>query len=358
MTMLTETSRSNKPSASLLPIESDSSKMDRMHIRGDLRIRYGQVSDAGAKPNNEDCIGIRIPKDDLLATKGLASIISDGVSSAEAGGEAAEICVQGFLADYFSTPDSWQVKTSAHRILASLNGWLHCKSQSFSDLHKGYLCAMSLLIIKSRTAHIFHVGDTRVYRLKDGMMDLLTQDHQTWVSNKTRYLTRAMGMNLHLDMDYRKLDIHNGDIFFLSTDGIHDYLKETQIKHLIYANRNDLDQGCADILKAALQNGSPDNLSCQLIYVDQLHESDPKDIYAELGSLPFPPDLQPGMILDGYEVERILSTNARSQLYLVFDPENGDHAVMKTPSTRFNDDPAYIERFIMEEWIGKRMENR
>ncbi len=77
-----------------------------MHIKGELRVRYGQATSAGVKPQNEDCLGIQIPDSDLLATKGLVVVVADGVSAAEAGKEASETCVHNFLNDYYSTPDS------------------------------------------------------------------------------------------------------------------------------------------------------------------------------------------------------------------------------------------------------------
>jgi serine/threonine protein phosphatase PrpC len=328
-----------------------------MHICGDLRVRYGQMTDAGAKPENEDCLGIQIPEDDLTATKGLAVVIADGVSAAEAGREASEICVQGFLADYFSTPESWQVKTSAHRVLASLNRWLFSEGQRYADEHKGFVSAMSALILKSRTAYVFHVGDTRVYRIRDGEFVPLTEDHQTWISEKTRCLTRAMGISLDLRIDYRSTDVESDDGFFLSTDGVHDYIPRDELKRLVAAGREKPDEACREIVSLALRNGSPDNLSCQLLWIDALPAADASEVYAELARLPFPPALEPGMKLDGFEIEKLLNENSRSQLYLVRDVASDERLVMKTPSVKFADDAAYIERFIMEEWIGRRVES-
>jgi serine/threonine protein kinase len=61
------------------------------------------------------------------------------------------------------------------------------------------------------------------------------------------------------------------------------------------------------------------------------------------------------MKLDGYQVEKILHVNTRSQVYVVRDMESGERYCMKTPSVNFDDDLAYIERFIMESWIGSRI---
>ena len=77
-----------------------------------LAVSVGQVSVTGLKSQNEDALGFLVPDEPALSTKGMVALIADGVSSAEAGKEASETCVKNFLGDYFSTPDSWSVKTS------------------------------------------------------------------------------------------------------------------------------------------------------------------------------------------------------------------------------------------------------
>ena len=324
-----------------------------------MAISVGQATSAGAKSVNEDCMGIRVPDDQLLATKGIAAVISDGVSAASAGLEAAEMCVKGFLNDYYSTPESWQVKTSGQRIITSLNSWLTSQSRSeFRDEHKGYVSTFTAAIFKSRTAHIFHVGDTRVGRIRHGKFEALTNDHATRVSADTCYLTRAMGLGLELKVDYKKTELETGDIYLLTTDGIHDFVSPNEIAHIIAQSAgDDLDQAAETILQLALKNNSKDNLSCVIIRLDQLPDGDQDEIHRRLASRPFPPDLEPGMTIDGLKVESLISASKNSQLYLVHDQETGCQMVMKTPSVNFQDDPAYIERFLMEEWIGRRVDH-
>ena len=124
--------------------------MDIDHLHSRLDVEASQHSSAGIKPQNEDSIGIRVPEGAALTTKGIAMVIADGVSAAEAGKEASEACVKGFLSDYYSTPDSWSVKKSAHRVLTALNRWLYGQGQKFIDVHKGYVTTLSVLIIKSQ----------------------------------------------------------------------------------------------------------------------------------------------------------------------------------------------------------------
>ena len=319
---------------------------------------YGQATDAGVKPRNEDSLGIRIPSDsDQLAGKGIAAVIADGVSAAEAAREAADLCVLGFLNDYYSTPEPWQVKTAGQRVITALNRWLFAEGQGFRDEGRGFVCAMSVLVVKGSQAHIFHVGDTRIWLVRDSRISLLTRDHTQRVSEDHEYLSRAMGLSLNLKIDYQQLDLASGDSLLLTTDGVHSVLLPSVIEEISTRAENTPDEICASLNAAALDAGSTDNVSCQLLRIEQLLCTESQSNAELLERLPIPPDLNPGMKIDGWEVEKILDASARSQLYLVRDLEDGRRAVMKTPSVNYEDDPAVLERFLMEEWVGRRIES-
>ena len=199
-----------------------------MHLESQLALTVGQATETGRKAQNEDCIGIRGPDQPALTLKGVVAVIADGVSAAEAGKEASETCVRNFISDYYGTPDAWSVKTAGQKILLALNRWLVGQSQI-----KGHISTLSTLILKSQQAYIFHVGDTRIYRLRGNHFEQLTQDHSTHINKDTVYLSRAMGMDSRLEMDYSQLDLELGDIFFLSTDGVHDYINDKTFRVLL-----------------------------------------------------------------------------------------------------------------------------
>lgn len=322
-----------------------------------LSISIGQFSDAGNKPVNQDSRGYKIPDTELCRTKGIATIIADGVSGSEYGKEASEACVIGFLADYFSTAETWSVKKSSLRVLTALNSWLYNQGRSESDPHRGKLSTLSALILKSTTAHLIHIGDSRIYRLRNNKLKQLTADHKTWVSKDKSYLSRAMGADIHIDIDYSKHAVEVDDIYLLTTDGVHDYVNDADIRNFLHQQRNNLERAAKLIALKALENNSPDNVTCQVLCVDSLPEQDPDEVFQELTELPFPPELSEGMKIDGYRVVRELHASKRSQLYVVSDVESGLQFAMKTPSVNYEDDPGYIERFKLEEWVGKRVNN-
>ena len=309
--------------------------MNSWHLDGHISFSIGQHSSAGVKPHNEDAIGIRIPEGVLLSTKGAVAVIADGVSAAEAGKEASETCVYSFLSDYYSTPDTWSVKKSTSKTLTALNRWLYSQGRQFNKSTHGYLSTMSFIVFKSRTAHLFHVGDTRIYRLRGQDLEQMTRDHSSQINDQKSYLTRAMGLDIMLDVDHSTLDLEIGDVFFLSSDGIHDTLNNKTIcNHLLTPHPN-YEDSCAQLITLALQHGSRDNLSCQILRIDSLPHQTADEACSKLTELPFPPILNNGMILDGLLVEKEIHASNRSQLYLVTQISNGARFCMKTPSVNY-----------------------
>ncbi len=321
-----------------------------------LKITSGEYSTAGLKPQNEDNCGVQTPAEPLLTTKGIAVAIADGMSGSDAGKEASEACISGFLRDYYSTPESWSAKTSGQKVLGSLNSWLHSQGQRQYGSHKGMVTTFSSIIFKSNSAYIFHVGDTRIYRLRNNELKCLTNDHRLEVSEEKSYLTRAMGIDIHIDIDYKSVLVEPGDIYMLSTDGVHEFINDKNI-HKILIEDKSLKQRAKSVIDIALENKSNDNLTCLLVKIESLPTENEDEFYKKLTALPFPPPLEPGMILDGYKIIRHLFSNKRTELYLAHDRELDTHVVIKAPSVNYTDDPQYINSFLLEEWAGRRINN-
>ncbi len=333
----------------------------------------GQYSQAGIKPNNDDACNIHIPTGTQLYNKGVVAVIADGVSSCEAGAEASEACVQGFLSDYYSTPDSWTVKTSAGRIYSALNQWLlgQSQSQANSQYKREFVTTFSTLVVKASTAYIFHVGDSRIYHWRAGQLEQITNDHRVEDQSGKEYLGRAMGINHHVKVDVHQLTLNSGDGFFLCTDGICEFLADQEITETISEfsealkeeSKSDSEEFNTEfaqkitekLVSQALEKGSDDNVTCQFLQFNQLPKLDEAEVLEQLQALPFPPDLSPGMKIDGFKILRELHASTTAQVYLALDTESDEQVVLKTPSVNYEDDPVYLDTFQHEEWIGSRL---
>ena len=323
-----------------------------------LKISVGQHSDKGRKEINQDFHGVYLPPEPLLTSKGVAVALADGISSSDVSQIASEAAVTGFLEDYFCTSEAWSVKKSAQQVLTATNSWLHSQSRQGHhryDQDKGYVCTLSVLVIKSTTAHVLHVGDSRIYRLRGNTLEQLTKDHRYWVSQEKSHLSRALGFRQEIEIDYHALPLDQGDIFLLVTDGVYEHIAPDLIISLIHANQENLDQAAKAITAQAHAQGSADNLTAQLVRVDELPSQDTSAIHQLLTELPFPPLLEARTILDGYQIVRELHASSRSHVYMAMDTETGTQVVIKIPSIDLRGDPAYLERFLMEEWIARRI---
>jgi len=323
-----------------------------------LKVSVGQYSDKGRKKINQDFHGVFIPEEPHLTSKGIAVALADGISSSEVGQVASQATVAGFLDDYYCTSEAWSVKKSAHQVLSATNSWLYSQSQQGQGRYnkdRGYVCTLSAMIIKSNTAHTFHLGDTRIYRLQDNALEQLTNDHRRWVSEDKSYLSRAMGIQPRFEIDYDSFQVDRGDTFLLTTDGIYEFVNSRFMIDTINEHGDDLNKAAKIIADQAYQQNSDDNLSVQIIRVDDLPSQDADEIYQQLTTLPFPPILEARSIFDGYKIIRVLHSSSRSHVYLALDIETEQQVVIKTPSIDLQGDPAYLERFLMEEWIAKRI---
>ena len=320
-----------------------------------LKLSFGGSSRAGLKAENQDAFAAHLPTGSARFLKGGIACIADGVSCSENAQQASSTSVTLFIEDYFSTPDTWPVKVAAARILSSLNSWLYHHGQQSHARHNGLVTTFSGVIFKSNTAHFFHAGDSRIYALKQGALLQITRDHCHQQAGRKTFLTRALGMDSRLEIDYQTEEIALGDTFLLTTDGIHEWLTEREMADIIDAHRGQLEQAAAALSSAALANGSDDNLTCLLVTVDELPLAEIDEVHRSLTQLAIPPVLQEGQKIDHYEVQSVIHAGTRSHLYLVKDIHNDHLQVLKAPSENFKDDAQYLEGFIREQWVGRRL---
>ncbi len=310
---------------------------------------------AGIKAINEDSAGLRIPDEHYeQENKGAVFVVADGVSSAEAGREASTTAVERFIDEYFQTPDTWSVHTCGEKVLATLNLRLYRKSHDYSAEGKGFLTTFTAAVIKGQTAYFFHVGDSRLWLLRGKELRQITHDHVAIQGEGQSFLSRALGMDSRLNIDCGRIPLQEGDVLLLCSDGVHDFIAPDRLRATLAAN-DSAHSIAVQLCQLALQQGSDDNVSAVVTKVKALSQQSPEDYQHALTRLPFPPELTTGMLLDGYRVERELYASSRSQLYLVHDEETGTRLVMKTPSLHYEEDLAYIDRFIQEEWVGLRI---
>jgi serine/threonine protein phosphatase PrpC len=329
-------------------------------MSGLLRVTLGQHSQAGRKPINQDFHGAVVPAGAHLASKGIVLALADGISSSAVSQVASAAAVRGFLDDYYATSEAWSVRRAAQRVLEATNSWLHAQSQRSDarfDKDRGYVCTFSALILKGREAHLLHVGDARVYKLHAHALEQLTEDHRVRLSPTETYLGRALGAGPSVEIDYRSWPVEVGDVYLLATDGAYGHLDAVAVHAALAHHPDDFNAAAQAILLTALQRGSSDNLTAQLVRIEALPELDASQLHGQREGLRLPPALQPRASFEGYTIVRELHASSRSHVHLAVDQLSGQQLVLKTPSVDLREDPAYLDSFLLEEWIARRIDS-
>jgi protein phosphatase len=318
-----------------------------------LKVNIGQASEAGPRDRNEDYCGIVTPQHQQLATKGMLLAVADGVSGNAGGREAAEMTVRGVLADYYATPETWEVPAALDKVLSAVNRWVLSQAASHREM-AGMATTLSLLVLRGNRYTLAHVGDTRVYRLRDGELQQLTTD-QVWDRPDMRHvLKRAVGLDKQLLVDYAEGELQAGDKFALLSDGVWGPLSAKQIQEILQLYTGP-QMAADDLVKQALAKGGQDNASALVARIEQPGAEVLADVLAEARHLSLPPRLKPGEQLDDFQVLELLHESRASLLYKVRNLNNGQLCVLKTLQPLLADDSESCNGLLNEEWLGKRV---
>ncbi|TRX53400.1 bifunctional protein-serine/threonine kinase/phosphatase [Thalassomonas sp. M1454] len=330
------------------------------NVVAQLQLHFGGYSSAGVKSQNQDAFAAFEPKGSDLKAKGAIIAIADGVSSATKAAEAAQLAVTQFIEQYYSTPQTWSTRKSAAKVLTSLNSWLYSQTDANSGLAQQWLTTFSALVIKSSTGYLFHLGDTRISVYKNNRIETITNDHNRKQGVNNAILTRALGADPRLQVDVHQVDISPGDIFLLTCDGVHDYLSAKYLQEQLATlakppSSQDLERLSKQLTEQAIKQGSDDNVSCVLVYVNNTPNRKSEEIERNLLSRRIPPALNVGNKLDGYKIVKVIHASHRSHLYLAEYEGDTSPVVLKVPSQNFAEDPIYLQGFMREAWVGERI---
>lgn len=321
-----------------------------------LRVTLGQHSRGGVHGVNQDFHGAMLPHEPLRSRKGIAVALADGIGSSQVSQEASAAAVRSFLEDYYATSDAWSVRRSAQRVLGATNAWLHAqtmRSHARFDKDRGYVCTFSALVVKGREVHVLHVGDARIYRLQGTVWEQITEDHRVHLSSVESYLGRALGTGPHVEIDYRCLEAEAGDLYLLATDGAYTHLDAASVHGAVQQFPSDLDAAAQLLVDTAQARGSQDDITVQLLRIDGLPQAQPLQGLSQ--GLALPPMLSERMQFEGFRVVRELHASDRSHVHLAVDEQTGEHLVLKLPSMALRENTAYLERFVLEEWVAQRL---
>lgn len=324
------------------------------------RITLGQHSLAAPGGHNQDFHGAMLPTGHLLAGKGIALAIADGISSSPVSREAAQTAVGAFLSDYYATSEAWSVRRAGQRVIAATNAWLHAqtmRSDARFDKDRGHVCTFTALVLKGRELHLLHVGDARLCRLHATTLEPLSEDHRVQVSSAESYLARALGAGAQVEIDYRRWEAEPGEVYLLATDGAHAHLTAADVHEALRLHADDFDAAAATLTRRARERGSEDDATVLLLRIDALPAPGQPLPQLSREGLALPPPLAPGMAFEGFTLVRELKVGPRSHVWLATDDESGAQVALKVPALDLRENAEALDRFVLEEWVARRIDH-
>ena len=316
-----------------------------------LDIALGYSSLTGPRPRNEDYYGFTTPEGAELENKGLLAAVADGVGGHAKGREASEFTVRGLLSDYYATPDTWAIPKALDMVLQALNRWLYSQAQK-QQQNVGMATTLTAMVMRGSRYTYAHVGDSRLYLLREGTLSKLTNDHVWDHPELDNVLSRAIGLDATVAIDYGEGELRTGDVFMLCSDGVWNKLGDKRICDLLL-DHNDPQEAATRLASIAEDTGSQDNCTALVIRVDNVPSEKLRDSIARAQSLPLPPPLRVGDKIDGLVIDEIMHESRITMLYRAHVETSGQPCVLKT--LRENSDPADIAALAHEEWLTRRV---
>jgi serine/threonine protein phosphatase PrpC len=318
-----------------------------------LKVELGHSSLTGPRERNEDFCGVATPEGLELENKGIIAAVADGIGGHLGGREAAEYTVRGLLSDYFATPDTWGVPRAIETVTTALNRWVIAEGSRNAEL-SGMATTLSVLVLRGRRFVTAHIGDSRIYRLSEGRLQQMTVDH-TWEHPElNNVLSRAIGLDPRVLMDFSDGELAAHDRFLLVSDGVWGVLPDALMTEVLL-DHPDPQSAAASLTSLALAHGGHDNATAVVVDVLALPPASLRDSLESAASLPLPHRLKIGHELDGLIVEEILHDARETLLYRMRNPRNGQQLVLKTLQPAMEGDQGAIAALLMEEWRARRV---
>ncbi len=248
-----------------------------------VEIEFSQMTDVGCvRAENEDAVGSRPFEDGYLFA------LADGLGGHEAGEVASSLALEVLMRELAPARGAGLTMKGLRRAVQRANLEIYQKAITVPEL-RGMGTTLTASVVTGGTLVAAHIGDSRLYLLRDGALSQLTKDH-TSVWEQVEYgiltpeearvhpnrhtLTRYLGHDLIAGIDALTMALRAGDVLVQCSDGVHDVLPEPEMMELLRRNRPE--GACGEIVRRCLDAGGPDNVSVQVAAVVSCGEPPPR----------------------------------------------------------------------------------
>jgi serine/threonine protein phosphatase PrpC len=339
-----------------------------------MRLSCESKSSAGpVRKENEDYLGFWQPDDEAeRLQRGAIAIVADGVGGLERGEVASKMAVESAIATFQRMNPVNAPKQILKQIFDKAN--LEIYEAGMSGAKGGRMATtLSVCIFRDRELFIGHVGDTRVYLVRQEQMRRLTDDHsytamqvklrlisehEAKASRLRSMLTRSLGPEPIVAFDFKRIKLMSRDRIVQCTDGVYCFMNDGELSEGV--DRLGMDEICPYLISLAERRGTDDNVSAQVIQVDRLVEpkyDQPISVMKKTGggqAVTMTNEVKAGDIIDGrFEIEGVISRSGMASIYKAKDLETKQTVAVKIPYMQLESDPNSFARFQREEEIGE-----
>lgn len=255
----------------------------RAELKVRLSVSVGAKTDMGrVRENNEDKYEFFIPDDEgELASRGMIFVVCDGMGGHEAGQIASELAVKTFIDNYRNHPAE-DAEMAARSAAIAANRFVNDVALAIPS-RKGMGTTLSALMLIQDRALTAQVGDSRVYRLRDGEIAQITPEH-TWIEETVaaglmtradaenhpykHVITRAIGVDPEVTPDVAWHDLREGDVYLLCSDGLTNHVPDEALARTLAEFGPS--ESAWRLVSAALIDGGSDNATAIVVRVDAL----------------------------------------------------------------------------------------
>ena len=286
------------------------------------------------------------PSSDAFAVEAwdetVAAVLCDGAGSGEAAREAAHRAVHSLIENYRLRPRSWSPQRTLQECTHLLNRTLYQESMARFDRPE-MITTLAAAIIEGDRLYGLNVGDSKVCLARGGELQVLSKDHVD--DRQSHVLTRALGMSDALETHVFDLDLQDGDVALLCSDGVANQLS-AEVMAAALAERH----SARGIVKSARDLATPESMDDMSAIVLDISETGKLRAMSER-PLPILPKLRKGDVVDGFELLRPFAGTDRVWLA----EKEGARVVVKFAPLEAIESEAHLNAFARETWNAIRL---
>ncbi len=318
-----------------------------------LKVEAAFCTHRGDRPVNEDYAGIYDGAPERGAVPGFIAAIADGMGGAKGGRVAAELAVRGFIDGCLGQSETLGFARIGARALESINRWIHVIGCTDPQLN-GMACTLTALFLCGRQLHVIHVGDSRLYRLREDRLVLMTVDHTLGRPGTSHALTRALGAQDSVRADYAVHSARTHDRYLLCSDGVHGSVSLRQL-HDALSQRSAPAETARQLLSAAGEARAGDNATALVIDILGLPAASAADLHLTVAALALLPLPDTGAVIDSFELRSIVADSRYSRVFEAIDSDSGAAVIVKFPKPQPGIEAMLRHAFLRETWIAARV---